>query len=95
MQFAATLFEYFVTGTIALTWLLPVWTKVIGVQIGLSNIKEGEAIFLIPIAYVLGLFSDSIASIILKVFKDPSRGFHSRSYVCVCVKNHSNSVRKT
>jgi hypothetical protein len=66
VQFTATLVEYLVIGTVALFWLVPLSSHLFGVTLKLD---EANVILILPLLYVLGMYIDATASILLHKMK--------------------------
>lgn len=68
MALPGLLIEYLINGSIALLWILQLVKPV-----ELSKIDMGETLFLIPIAYVLGMFVDVLAWLLTRPLKNEIR----------------------
>ena len=65
MNLPGLLIEYLINGSIAIIWL----TLLVDVS-AFTSIVENQALLLVPIVYVLGMFIDFIAWIVTKPFKE-------------------------
>ncbi len=64
MNLPGLLVEYLINGSIALVWLL----KIDKLQLVFAEIQDNQ-ILIIPIAYVLGMFIDFLAALLVHPFK--------------------------
>jgi hypothetical protein len=63
MQFASALVEYLAAGVAALLWLSPLVQKILGLNVPLN---EASVVLVLPMAYVLGIYIDSISSFVIR-----------------------------
>jgi hypothetical protein len=74
MQFTATLVEYLVSGAVALIWLIPLANYSFGADLKdvlteLKDIKEVVVFLMLPFLYVMGMYIDTAATLLLHSFK--------------------------
>jgi hypothetical protein len=81
VQFAATFVEYLVTGTVALIWIVPLGLALLRRDWAwLGSVLGEQAVLLaIPVLYVVGMYVDSGASLLLKGVKRRIRGTPRRA----------------
>ena len=65
MQFAAAFVEYLVTGVVALAWAVPLMSRIVAVP----ALDETTVLLAIPLLFVLGMYVDAAASLLLKTTK--------------------------
>lgn len=66
MQFAAALVEYLIIGAIALVWAAPLGSHFFGLPL---TPDQTSVIFVTPFIYVIGMYIDAAASVLLKKWK--------------------------
>lgn len=70
MQFIAALIEHFVVGVISLLWLMPVlYYLSLLPSVKISDHKEIILTVAVPVAYVVGMYVDVVASIITSMIR--------------------------
>ncbi|ELQ6217707.1 hypothetical protein ACP6PU_004284 [Cronobacter dublinensis] len=79
MQYTAALIEYVITGLIALIWIvLLLSTNIDFLTIDYNKFKEVFLILIFPLAYIAGIFIDTISSFLFKfiskILANPRRG---------------------
>ena len=71
MQYAAALIEYIITGLISLIWIaLLLSTNIDFLTIDYNKFKEVLLIVIFPLAYIAGIFIDTISSILFKALEN-------------------------
>lgn len=86
MALPGLLVEYLVIGSMALLWLLPLVTESCG------PIDIGTAAILAPSLYVLGMFIDILAFLLVSRFP---RRTHSLKSLVRCIVRHKSDIKKT
>lgn len=67
MQYTAALIEYVITGLISLIWIvLLLSTSIDFLNIDYNKFKEVLLIVIFPLAYIAGIFTDTISSLLFK-----------------------------
>lgn len=67
MQYTAALIEYVITGLISLIWIaLLLSTNIDFLNIDYNKFKEVLLIVIFPLAYIAGIFTDTISSLLFK-----------------------------
>ncbi len=94
MQYTAALIEYVITGLIALIWIaLLLSTNIDFLTIDYNKFKEVFLILIFPLAYIAGIFIDTISSFLFKfiskILANPRRGDTSDDE-----SNQKNHIRK-
>jgi hypothetical protein len=77
MQFAAALVEYLISGILAAAWALPLFWRLFGIM---PPIDDGWVVMYLPAAYVLGIYIDSTASVLLKTLRLQKKTADAGSY---------------